>query len=55
MLKSSDSSIPEFYSARQTGSERVAGFDADVVQVQPKDGLRFGYRIWSEKKSGLAR
>ena len=53
LLKSSDSSIPEFYSARQTGSERVAGFDADVVQVQPKDGLRFGYRIWSEKKSGL--
>ncbi len=53
LLKSSDSSIAEFYSAQQTGSERVAGFDADVVQVQPRDGLRFGYRIWSEKKTGL--
>ncbi len=31
----------------------MAGFDADVVQVQPKDSLRYGYRIWSEKKSGL--
>jgi sigma-E factor negative regulatory protein RseB len=53
LLKSSDSSIPEFYTAQQISSERVAGFDADVVQVQPRDTLRFGYRIWSEKKSGL--
>jgi sigma-E factor negative regulatory protein RseB len=53
LLKSSETSIPEFYAARQVGSDRVAGFDADVVQLSPKDKLRFGYRIWSEKKSGL--
>ena len=53
LLKSADSSIEQFYAAKQTGSERVAGFDADVVVLQPKDGLRFGYRVWSEKKSGL--
>lgn len=53
LLKSADSSIPEFYSARQTGSERVAGFDADVVEILAKDRMRFGYRVWSEKKSGL--
>jgi len=48
-----DSAIPDFYSARRVGSDRVAGFDADIVQLLPKDALRFGYRIWSEKKSGL--
>lgn len=48
-----DSAIPEFYTARRVGSDRVAGFDADIVQVLPRDSLRFGYRIWSEKKSGL--
>ena len=53
LLKSADSSLSQFYSARQVGSERVAGFDADVVQLAPKDSLRFGYRVWSEKKSGL--
>jgi sigma-E factor negative regulatory protein RseB len=53
LLKSTDSSIPEFYSARRLGSDRVAGFDADVVQLAPKDNLRFGYRVWSEKKTGL--
>jgi sigma-E factor negative regulatory protein RseB len=53
LLKSSDSSIPEFYAARRMGVDRVAGFEADVVQLAPKDNLRFGYRIWSERKSGL--
>jgi sigma-E factor negative regulatory protein RseB len=53
LLRPDDSAIPGFYSARRVGSDRVAGFDADIVQVLPRDGLRFGYRIWSEKKSGL--
>lgn len=53
LLKSTDSSIPEFYAARRVGSDRVAGFEADVVQLAPKDNLRFGYRVWSEKKTGL--
>lgn len=53
LLKSTDTSIPEFYSARRVGNDRVAGFDADVVQLAPRDALRFGYRVWSEKKTGL--
>lgn len=53
LLRATSSPIGEFYVARQIGNDRVAGFDTDVVQITPKDGLRFGYRIWSEKKSGL--
>lgn len=53
LIKGPDSAIPDFYSARQVGSDRVAGFETDVVQLVPKDNLRFGYRIWSEKKTGL--
>lgn len=53
LLRAPDSSIPEFYGAKRVGSERVAGFDADVVRVMAKDKLRYGYRIWSEKKTGL--
>ena len=53
LLKSSETSIPDFYSARRVGVDRVAGFEADVVLLAPKDNLRFGYRIWSEKKTGL--
>lgn len=53
LLTSSENSIPEFYGARVVGRDRVAGFDAEVVQLIPKDGLRFGYRVWSERQSGL--
>lgn len=53
LLRSAQSSISEFYSARRVGADRVAGFEADVVQLAPRDNLRFGYRVWSEKSSGL--
>ena len=53
LLKASESSIPQFYAALPLGNDRVAGFETDVVQLAPRDNLRFGYRIWSEKKSGL--
>jgi sigma-E factor negative regulatory protein RseB len=53
-LKASESAISEFYSVRQIGRERVAGVDADIVHFVPRDKLRFGYRIWSEKNTGLA-
>ena len=53
LLKSYETSISEFYEARRVGVDRVAGFETEVVELAPKDNLRFGYRIWSEKKSGL--
>lgn len=43
----------DYYSARQLGHGRVAGFDADIVLLTPRDAMRFGYRIWSEKRTGL--
>jgi sigma-E factor negative regulatory protein RseB len=48
-----DSTIGELYDAQVLGKGRVAGLDADVVQLMPRDGLRFGYRVWSERRSGL--
>ena len=53
LLRAVDSSIAEFYTARAVATDRAAGFDADVVHILPKDKLRFGYRIWSERKTGL--
>jgi len=53
LLRSAGSAIAEFYAVRPAGSDRVAGFDADVVQLVPRDALRFGYRVWTERKTGL--
>ena len=43
----------DFYAARELGQGRVAGFDADIVLLSPRDPWRFGYRIWSEKRTGM--
>lgn len=53
LLKTVDAAIEQHYSASPQGSDRVAGFEADIVQLTPRDSLRFGYRIWSEKRTGL--
>lgn len=53
MLQSADSRIADFYKVRQEGVERVAGIDADIIVLVPKDKLRFGYRVWTEQKNGL--
>lgn len=54
LLQSSEEfETADFYSARQLGNGRVAGFDADIVLLSPRDDMRFGYRIWSEKRTGL--
>jgi sigma-E factor negative regulatory protein RseB len=48
-----DAARLEGYRARLGGSERVAGYSAQVVELAAKDGWRYGYRLWLEKKSGL--
>jgi sigma-E factor negative regulatory protein RseB len=53
LLRTPANQIPKFYGVRERGAERVAGYLADRVDIVPKDALRFGYRIWSEQRSGL--
>ena len=53
LLQSTDNRIADFYNVRQEGVSRVAGLDADVIVMTPNDGLRFGYRVWIERQSGL--
>jgi sigma-E factor negative regulatory protein RseB len=53
LLRAPANQIPEFYGVRERGVERIAGHLSDVVEIVPKDGLRFGYRVWSEQHTGL--
>lgn len=48
-----DAARLEGYRARLGGTERVAGYPAQVVELAAKDGWRYGYRLWLEKRSGL--
>lgn len=53
LLQSADHRIADFYKVQREGVDRVAGVEADIVMLAPKDSLRFGYRIWTEQKKGL--
>ena len=53
LVQSTDNRIAEFYKLKLEGVERIAGLDSDVALLLPKDGLRFGYRVWTEQKKGL--
>ena len=53
LLQPGGTALGQLYGIRFAGSERVAGLEADVVQLRPNDALRFAYQIWTEKKTGM--
>ncbi len=53
LLQAGDDGIGDSYEVRVDGAERVAGHDADVLAVHARDGLRYGYRLWADRASGL--
>jgi sigma-E factor negative regulatory protein RseB len=53
LLQDGDDRIVEFYDVHPESSERVAGHEANVLLVKPKDALRYGYRLWADRATGL--
>ncbi|MEO5845338.1 MAG: MucB/RseB C-terminal domain-containing protein [Caldimonas sp.] len=53
LLQAGDDGIADWYEVRAEGSERVAGHEADVLAIRARDGLRYGYRLWADRASGL--
>jgi sigma-E factor negative regulatory protein RseB len=53
IVQFADHRIADFYRLKSEGVERIAGVEADVVELLPKDTMRFGYRVWTEQKKGL--
>jgi len=53
LLKSNATNLGDFYQLKPVGHERVVGVETDIVLLAPKDNARYGYRVWSEKRTGL--
>lgn len=41
------------YELREEGQSRVAGREAQVVRLQPRDALRYAQRLWADRATGL--
>ncbi|MBK9702871.1 MAG: MucB/RseB C-terminal domain-containing protein [Betaproteobacteria bacterium] len=45
--------LGEYYAFRKAEAGRVAGLDAQAWVFEPKDGLRYGHKFWSDVATGL--
>ena len=43
----------QFYEVREQGTEHVAGREAQVLLLSPRDANRFAQRLWVDSRSGL--
>lgn len=53
ILAANPSELAEYYNIKKGETDRVAGFDCQAIVLEPKDNLRYGYRLWAEKLTGL--
>ena len=45
--------LTEHYSLRKGELERIAGCDAQALLLEPRDGFRYGHKLWADASTGL--
>lgn len=53
ILAATPADIGDFYNVKMDAVGRVAGRDCQAIVLEPKDNLRYGYRLWADKSTGL--
>jgi sigma-E factor negative regulatory protein RseB len=53
LLRAAGARLADLYDWSTAGVERVAGHDAVVLLVRPRDEFRLSHRLWSEARTGL--
>ena len=48
-----DSGVGDYYVLQSEGITRQMGEKAQVISVTPRDGFRYGYRLWIQRSSGM--
>ena len=53
LLSGSPAQLRDFYNVTYAGMDRVAGRDCQMIRLEPRDALRFGYRLCADLQTGL--
>lgn len=53
IITSNPSELSEVYNLSKAEFGRVAGHDCQAIILEPRDNLRYGYKLWAEKSTGL--
>ena len=52
-LTANPADLIDFYTIRMGEVGRIAGHDCQAVLLEPKDKLRYGYKLWADQQTGL--
>jgi sigma-E factor negative regulatory protein RseB len=52
-LKGLSEESARYYAIRDMGSKRQNGVMTQVIHVEPRDGLRYGYRFWLDQSTAM--
>lgn len=53
LLPVSLAGLSDYYGIRMGGNARVAGYDSQIVRLEPRDAWRYGHQFWVDSGSGL--
>src|SRR6185437_7392852 len=53
MIAANATDLSEHYDIKKGDVTRIAGYDCQTILLEPKDALRYGYRLCGERNSGL--
>lgn len=53
LMSASGEQVLSVYEPKMLGTDRVAGLDSQVIELDPKDANRFAYKLWADAKTGL--
>jgi sigma-E factor negative regulatory protein RseB len=53
MLPERIGELSRSYNVRKGDLERVAGYDCQVIELEPRDSMRYGHRLWADVKTGM--
>jgi len=48
-----DGAMADYYLLQSEGTIRQMGEKAQVISVTPRDGFRYGYRVWIQRSNGM--
>jgi sigma-E factor negative regulatory protein RseB len=53
ILAANPSDLAKIYDVKKDAIGRVAGHECQAIVLEPRDKLRYGYKLWAEKSTGL--
>jgi sigma-E factor negative regulatory protein RseB len=45
--------LTEHYTAKLGESGRIAGYDCQSIVLEPRDKMRYGYKLWADRSTGM--